>query len=104
MSSVVRITNFTREKTLRTHETVKRLVGTMSLIATAAVGLGAAAGPASAAAGPTATLSLRTVTVTGTTARDVIAMTLNTDRLTIDFGFDGSIDVQFRRSRFDRVR
>ena len=89
---------------MRTHETVRRLVGTMALFATAAVGLGAVAGPAGAATGPTATLSLRTVTVTGTAARDVIAMTLDTDRLTIDFGFDGSVDVQFRRSRFDRVR
>jgi hypothetical protein len=89
---------------VRIHETARRLVGTMALIATAAVGLGAVAGPAGAATGPMATLSLRTVTVTGTAARDVIAMTLDTDRLTIDFGSDGSVDVQFRRSRFDRVR
>jgi hypothetical protein len=89
---------------VRTDKTVRRLVGIIALIATAAIGVGAVTSPAAAAAGPTATLSLRTVTVTGTAARDVIAMTLDTDRLTVDFGFDGSVDVQFRRSRFDRVR
>jgi hypothetical protein len=89
---------------VRKDETVRRVVGTVALIATATVGLGAIAGPAGAATGPTATLSLRTVTVTGTAARDVIAMTLDTNRLTVDFGSDGSVDVQFRRSRFDRVR
>jgi hypothetical protein len=89
---------------VRADETTRRVVGAIALLATAALGLVAVAGPAGAATGPTATLSLRTVTVTGTAARDVIAITLSTDRLTVDFGSDGSVDVQFRGSRFDRVR
>jgi hypothetical protein len=44
------------------------------------------------------------VTVAGTAARDVIAMTLDGNRLTVDLGSDGSVDARFRRSRFDRVR
>jgi hypothetical protein len=89
---------------MRIHETVRRSVGTLTLIAIATIGLGTAAGPVRAATGPTATLSLRTVTVTGTAARDVIAMSLDTNRLSIDFGFDGTVDAQFRRSGFDRIR
>jgi hypothetical protein len=83
---------------------LRRAIGAVAVVATVVSGIGASASPAGAATGQTATLSLRTVTVTGTAARDVIAITLDTDRLTVDVGSDGSVDAQFRRSRFDRVR
>jgi hypothetical protein len=76
----------------------------MAVVATVVSGIGAYATSAGAATGPTATLSLRTVTVTGTAVRDVIAIAVDTNRLTVDFGSDGSVDAQFGRSRFDRVR
>jgi hypothetical protein len=76
----------------------------MAVVATVVSGIGASATPAGAATGPTATLTRRTVTVTGTATRDVIAVTLGADRLTVDFGSDGRVDAQFRRSRFDRLR
>jgi uncharacterized protein YggE len=80
---------------------IRRLAGTMALTALAAGGIGALTAPAGAATGPAATLRRRTVTVTGTAARDVITMTLDADQLTVDFGSDGRVDARFRRSRFD---
>jgi hypothetical protein len=70
---------------------------------TAAAGGVVAAAPAGAATGPTATLQNGTVTVTGTAARDVIHVTLNATRLVVDFGFDGTVEAQFRRARVQRL-
>ena len=44
------------------------------------------------------------MTVTGTAARDVIHVTLNANRLVVDFGFDGTVDAQFNRSQVQRLR
>ncbi len=60
--------------------------------------------PAAAATGPTATLTSGTVTVQGTDARDVIHVTINDNRLVVDFGFDGTVDAQFNRSQVQRLR
>jgi hypothetical protein len=74
-------------------------------LAVAAVGvLGALAAPADAATGPTATLSNGTVTVAGTVDRDVISITVDANRLAVDFGADGTVDAQFGRARFQRVQ
>lgn len=83
---------------------IRRLAGGVALVATAASGLVAFPTPAQAAAGPTATLSNGTVTVNGTIGRDVMSITVDSDRLAIDFGADGTIDTQFRRSQFQRVQ
>jgi hypothetical protein len=81
----------------------RRLAGIVALMATTAGGV-AFATPSVAGTGPTATLRLGTVTVTGTAARDVIRITMGPDHLVVDFGFDGTVDAQFRRSRVQRVR
>jgi hypothetical protein len=73
------------------------------MVAIATGGTVSSAAPARAATEPTATLTRRTVTVTGTPARDVIAITMDTNRLRVDFGSDGSTEAQFGRARFDRV-
>jgi hypothetical protein len=70
----------------------------------AAGGFVALAAPAGAATGPTATLGHGTVTVTGSAARDVIGITIDADQLTVDFGLDGTVDAQFKRSRFQQVQ
>jgi hypothetical protein len=57
-----------------------------------------------AAAGPTATLQRGTVTVTGTAARDVIAVNLDASQLTVDFGGDGTIDAQFPMSLVQQLK
>jgi hypothetical protein len=71
-------------------------------MATVGLGLGAVVTPAYAA-GPTARLKLGTVTVTGTAARDVVSISMNHDRLAVDFGFDGTIDARFLMSRIQRL-
>jgi hypothetical protein len=83
---------------------LRRLTGIVALMATTAGGIVAFATPAGAATGPTATLKNGTVTVTGTAARDVIRVTLDPDHVVVDFGFNGTVDAQFRRSRVQRVR
>ena len=71
----------------------------------AAVGaLGAVAPPAAAATAPAATLSNGTVTVAGTIDRDVISITVDASRISIDFDADGTVNAQFGRSRFQRVQ
>jgi hypothetical protein len=85
------------------NQNLRRLAGIVAVMATAAGGL-VAATPAGAATGPTATLKNGTVTVTGTAARDVIHVTLDATRLVVDFGFDGTVDAQFRRSRVQQVK
>jgi hypothetical protein len=88
---------------MHTSSNLRRLAGIVAVMATAAGGL-VAATPAGAATGPTATLRSGTVTVTGTAASDVIHVTLDATHLVVDFGFDGTIDAQFRRSRVQQVR
>src|SRR5215217_2144268 len=88
---------------MQTRVHVRRLTGAMTVIATAMAGIAAFTSPAEAASAPTATLGQRTVTVAGTATRDVIVIALDTDRLTVDFGADGTVDASFRRSRFDRL-
>jgi hypothetical protein len=72
-------------------------------LATAATGFVALATPAGAATGPTATLRHGTVTITGSAARDVIDVEVSRDQLTVDFGFDGTIDAQFPKFRVQRL-
>ncbi|HVQ19083.1 MAG TPA: hypothetical protein VMT27_08625, partial [Actinomycetes bacterium] len=81
---------------------VRRLAGSVALMATT-TGFVALAPAADAATGPTATLSNGTVTITGTIDRDVISVAIDSDRLAIDFGANGTVDAQFGRSRFQRV-
>ncbi len=80
---------------------VRPLAGTTALLA---VALGAFAAPAEAAVAPTAILSNGTVTVSGTIGPDAIQVTLDATRVAIDFGANGTVDAQFRRSRFQRVQ
>jgi hypothetical protein len=86
-----------------TNSTLRRLAGIVAVMATTAGGL-VAATPAGAATGPTATLTSGVLTVTGTAARDVIHVTLDATHVVVDFGFDGTIDAQFRRSQVQRVK
>ncbi len=86
---------------MQTASTHRRLAGTLAVMATA-LGLVAVATPAHAA-GPTARLRNGTVTVTGTAARDVVDISMSHDRLTVDFGFDGTIDARFSMSRVQRL-
>jgi hypothetical protein len=80
----------------------RRLAGSVAVVVTAGLGLAAVATPAYAA-GSTARLNLGTVTVTGTAARDVVSISMNHDRLAVDFGFDGTIDARFSMSRVQRL-
>lgn len=94
---------FTREnQRVRTRANL-RLIAAPVAMAAAAAGLVALAAPADAASGPRATLRRGTLTVTGTAARDVIDINVDHDRLTVDFGFDGTVDAQFSMSRVLRV-
>jgi hypothetical protein len=83
--------------------TRRRLAATVAVTATAMGGLATFAGPADAATGPTATLRNGVVTVTGTAARDVVDIELSHDLLTVDFGFDGTVDAQFPMSRIRQL-
>jgi hypothetical protein len=60
--------------------------------------------PADAATGPTATLDLGTLTVDGTAERDVLLVRIEADRVTMDVGFDGTVDAEFPRSDVQRVQ
>jgi len=53
---------------------------------------------------PTASLDQGTLTVTGSSARDVVDIAISHTRLAVDFGFDGTVDAQFRMSRVARLR
>jgi hypothetical protein len=44
------------------------------------------------------------VTVTGTAIRDVIDINLDSSQLTVDFGFDGTLDARFPMSHVQRLR
>jgi len=81
----------------------RRLAATVVVIATAMGGFTVFAGPAGAATGSTTTLANGVVTVTGTAARDVVDVGMSHDRLTVDFGFDGTVDAHFLMSRIHRL-
>ena len=84
---------------MKTALNLRRLAASSAVIAAAVGAFGAIATPAGAATAPTARLKQGTVTVTGTAARDVVDVTMDADRLAVDFGFDGTIDAQFPMSR-----
>src|SRR3954447_14129730 len=80
---------------------IRRSAGTFAVLATA---LGALAGSAGAATTPTATLVDGVVTVTGTANRDVIGITVDNDRLSVDFGQNGTIDARFTTAQVLRLK
>lgn len=81
-----------------------RVAGTIGALALITAGFGAVAGPAHAATDPAVTLRRGTVTITGTDARDLIAITSDATQLVVDLGFDGMVDAQFPRSRYERAQ
>lgn len=81
----------------------RRLAATVVVMATATGGVIALAGPADAATGPTASLGNAIVTITGTAARDVVDVEMSHDRLSVDFGFDGTVDAHFPMLRVHRL-
>jgi hypothetical protein len=91
------------ENQMKTAVNLRRLAATSAVMATAVGAFSVIATPAGAATAPTARLNHGTVTVTGTTARDLIAVTVDADRLAVDFGFDGTVDAQFPMSRVQRL-
>lgn len=60
--------------------------------------------PAHAATGPVGTVTNGTLTVTGTAERDVLLVTIEATRVTMDINFDGVIDAEFPRPQVQRVR
>jgi hypothetical protein len=88
---------------MHTRNNLRRLAGIVAVTATTVGGLAAAA-PAGAATGPTATLNGGVVTITGTAARDVISIAMDTNTLVVDFGADGIVDAQFLRPRYNELR
>src|SRR5262249_10577807 len=81
----------------------KRLAATAAVTATIAGLLGVSAAPADASTGPTARLRDGVLTVTGTPARDVINISMSHRQVSVDFGFDGTIDARFLMSRVQRL-
>ena len=81
----------------------RQVAAAMTVMASAAGGLTAFAAPANAATGPTARLTQGTLTVTGTAARNVIDLEMSHARVTVDFGFNGTIDAQFSMSHVQRL-
>jgi hypothetical protein len=81
---------------VQTSRNVRRLAGALALV-TAGGGLVAACTPA----GPTATLDTvnSVLNVVGTPNRDVVAARVTADQVLVDFGADGTTDVQFSRSQ-----
>ena len=75
-----------------------------ALLALATSGSVALAAPAVASSALGATLTNGTVTVTGTPARDVIAITVDALGVAVDFGSDGTVDAQFARSQVTQVQ
>jgi hypothetical protein len=59
---------------------------------------------ATAADAPTVTVERGVVVVTGTAVRDVIIVSMDATGLVVDFGADGTPDVQIERSRYQAVR
>jgi hypothetical protein len=97
------MTRSTRRRRKYTPMSGRRLAATVAVMATAMGGLATLAGPADAATGPTASLRNGTVTVTGTAARDVVDIEMSHAQLTVDFGFDGTVDAQFPMSRIQQL-
>jgi hypothetical protein len=87
--------------TMRTN--LRRSAGTLAVLAAAAASLGAFTTSAGAATGPTATLSLGTLTITGTASRDVMSLTEDANQFSIDLNNDGTIDRQFPLTAVHRV-
>jgi hypothetical protein len=83
---------------------VRRLAETVAVAATTAGAFVEFATPAAAATGPTATLNNGTVTVTGTSARDLISITMDASHLAVDFGANGTVDAHFARSRYRQLQ
>lgn len=88
---------------MQTSVRIRRAIGLLGVIAITMGWIALVAAPPAAASGPTATLARRTVTISGTPVRDVVAIALDTDGIRVDFGSNGSTEAQFGRSRFDRV-
>jgi hypothetical protein len=86
-----------------TRISARRAAVAATVLATAAGGLTAFAAHAGAAVGPTARLSQGTLTVSGTAARDAIDVEMSHQRVSIDFGFDGTVDAEFSMSRIKRL-
>lgn len=97
------MTSSMRRHPMCTAKSGRLLVATVAVVATAMDGFTTFAGPAGAAAGPTATLANGIVTVTGTAARDVADVEMSHDQLTVDFGFDGTVDAHFPMSRIRQL-
>jgi hypothetical protein len=91
------------ETYMHTHSNLRRLAGIAAVAVVSGAGVAFAA-PADAATGPTATLSNGVVTVTGTTVRDVVSITIDASQLTVDFGADGTVDAHFPRLRFSSLK
>lgn len=81
---------------------LKRLTRTVAL--TTAVTGGALGAAGCSPTEPTATLSGGTVTVAGSAARDLIAVTVNANELAVSFGSDDTVDARFPRAAIQRVR
>jgi len=94
-----------KETSVRPSSHLRRPAGALALGALAAStgALVVLPSPADAATGPTATLRRGTLTVTGTAARDVVDVTVGATEVTVDFGFDGTVDARFARSKVRRV-
>jgi hypothetical protein len=95
--------NMTRDARVKTRMSRRQAAAAVAAMATVAGGLTAFAGPANAATGPTARLSQGTLTVSGTAARDVIDLEMSHTRVTVDFGFDGTVDARFSMSNVQRL-
>src|SRR4051812_631233 len=89
---------------MRTSTNLRRLGGGVAVMAAAVMGVGMFTTPAAAATGPTTTVQQGVVTVAGTPSRDVIHVTIDTNRLTVDVGFDGTVDARVSRSQFREVQ
>jgi hypothetical protein len=83
------------------HTAMKR--GRWAVLVVLAVTVTGFATPADAATGPTATVSQGTLTVDGTAERDVLTVRVAADRVTVDVGFDGTVDAEFPRADVQRV-
>lgn len=81
----------------------RRLAVGVAVMATAMGVFTTWAGAAGAAAGPTATLANGIVTVNGTATRDVVDVEMSHALLTVDFGFDGTVDAHFQMSRIRQL-
>ncbi len=88
---------------MKTGVRLRRLAAASAVMASAVGAFSALATPAGAATAPTATLSSGTLTITGTAARDVISLTEDADRFSIDFNSDGTIDRRFSMTDVQRV-